>query len=133
MKIAKYLAGALLLASGFQAVAQTNDESKPNVMIVNTPFHQYVFGVKDIDNIVFQYRDVVPDPDNYQQYKEEILNSAYHYLDHWYSRDFDDVVMLQGDELMAICFGSDNYYDNGRAINGSSLSARNAENQQINE
>ena len=119
MKIAKYLAGALLLASGFQAVAQTNDESKPNVMIVNTPFHQYVFGVKDIDNIVFQYRDVVPDPDNYQQYKEEILNSAYHYLDHWYSRDFDDVVMLQGDELMAICFGSDNYYDNGRAINGS--------------
>lgn len=102
MKIAKYLAGALLLASGFQAVAQTNDESKPNVMIVNTPFHQYVFGVKDIDNIVFQYRDVVPDPDNYQQYKEEILNSAYHYLDHWYSRDFDDVVMLQGDELMAI-------------------------------
>lgn len=119
MRIAKYLAGALLLASGFQAVAQTNDESKPNVMIVNTPFHQYVFGVKDIDNIVFQYRDVVPDPDNYQQYKEEILNSAYHYLDHWYSRDFDDVVMLQGDELMAICFGSDNYYDNGRAINGS--------------
>lgn len=119
MKIAKYLAGALILASGFQAVGQTTDDSKPNVMIVNTPFHQYVFGIKDIDNIVFTYRDVVPDPDNYQQYKDNILNSAYYYLDPWQARDFDEGVMLQGDEIMGICFGEGNYYDDGRYVNPS--------------
>lgn len=71
MKFIKYLAGAILLASGLQAVGQTTDTSKPNVMTVHTPFHQYQFGIKDVDKITFSYQETVPDPENYDSYKSD--------------------------------------------------------------
>lgn len=62
MKFIKYLAGAILLASGLQAVGQTTDTSKPNVMTVHTPFHQYQFGIKDVDKLLLAIRRPSPTP-----------------------------------------------------------------------
>ena len=119
MKFIKYLAGAILLASGLQAVGQTTDTSKPNVMTVHTPFHQYQFGIKDVDKITFSYQETVPDPENYDSYKSDFYNPPYRLLHGWFGRDIDEGLMMQGDDMMAICYTADNYYDQGRAINGS--------------
>ena len=119
MKFIKYLAGAILLASGFQAVGQTTDASKPNVMTVHTPFHQYQFGIKDVDKITFSYQEKVPTPENYDSYRNYFYDYPYRLLHGWFGRDFDESVMMQGDDMMAICYTTGNYYDDGRAINGS--------------
>lgn len=119
MKFTGYIAAALLVSAGMQAMAQTADEATPNVMVVSTPYHEYVFGIKDIDRIIFRYQDNVPDPENYEQYKNDIFDGAYYYLHGWFGRDFDEGVMNQGDDLMAICYTQGNYYDDGRGINGS--------------
>ena len=119
MKFIKYLAGAILLASGLQAVGQTTDTSKPNVMTVHTPFHQYQFGIKDVDKITFSYQETVPDPENYEFYKQSAYVAAYRLLHGWFGRDFDEGVMMQGDDIMAVCYTASNYYDEGRAVDGS--------------
>ena len=119
MKFTGYIAAALLVSAGMPAMAQTAGEATPNVMVVSTPYHEYVFGIKDIDRIIFRYQDNVPDPENYDKYKSYIFDGAYYVLHGWFWRDFDEGVMYQGDDLMAICYTQGNYYDDGRAINGS--------------
>lgn len=47
------------------------------------------------------------------------FNAVYRNLHGWFGRDFDEGVMYQGDDLMAVCYTQANYYDDGRAINGS--------------
>ena len=47
------------------------------------------------------------------------LNSCYYYLHSWFGRDFNEGVVNQGDEIMGVCYGLGNYYDDGRSINGS--------------
>lgn len=47
------------------------------------------------------------------------FNSCYRILHGWFGRDFNEGVVNQGDEIMGVCFGLGNYYDDGRAINGS--------------
>ena len=47
------------------------------------------------------------------------FNAVYRNLHGWFGRDFDEGVMYQGDDLMAVCYTQGNYYDDGRAINGS--------------
>lgn len=47
------------------------------------------------------------------------FNSCYRYLYSWFGRDFNEAVVNQGDEIMGICYTIGNYYDDGRAINGS--------------
>ena len=118
MKFTGYIAAALLVSAGMQAMAQTADEATPNVMVVSTPYHDYVFGIKDINRIFFQYEEYVPDSDNYAQYKNSMLNRAYRCLNPWFERDFGEIVTLQGDELMGCCFGVENgtYYDDGRFL-----------------
>lgn len=116
MKFTGYIAAALLVSAGMQAVAQTADEATPNVMVVSTPYHEYVFGIKDIDRIIFRYQDNVPDPENYEQYKYSILDGAYRCLNGWFDRDFGEAVVLHGDEVMGCCFGLGNYYDDGRYL-----------------
>ena len=119
MKFTGYIAAALLVSAGMQAMAQTADEATPNVMVVSTPYHEYVFGIKDIDRIIFRYQDNVPDPENYEQYKYSILDGAYRCLNGWFDRDFGEAVVLQGDEVMGCCFAYGNYYDDGRYLNPS--------------
>lgn len=119
MKFTGYIAAALLVSAGMQAMAQTADEATPNVMVVSTPYHEYVFGIKDIDRIIFRYQDNVPDPENYDQYKYSILDGAYRCLNGWFDRDFGEAVVLQGDEVMGCCFALGNYYDDGRYLNPS--------------
>ena len=119
MKFTGYIAAALLMSAGMQAMAQTADEATPNVMVVSTPYHEYVFGIKDIDRIIFRYQDNVPDPENYEQYKYSILDGAYRCLNGWFDRDFGEAVVLQGDEVMGCCFAYGNYYDDGRYLNPS--------------
>lgn len=116
MKFTGYIAAALIVSAGMQAMAQTADEATPNVMVVSTPYHEYVFGIKDIDRIIFRYQDNVPDPENYEQYKYSILDGAYRCLNGWFDRDFGEAVVLQGDEVMGCCFGLGNYYDDGRYL-----------------
>lgn len=119
MKFTGYIAAALLVMAGMPAMAQTADEATPNVMVVSTPYHEYVFGIKDIDRIIFRYQDNVPDPENYEQYKYSILDGAYRCLNGWFDRDFGEAVVLQGDEVMGCCFAYGNYYDDGRYLNPS--------------
>lgn len=47
------------------------------------------------------------------------FNSCYRYLHGWFGRDFNEGVVNQGDEIMGCCYGLGNYYDDGRAVNGS--------------
>ena len=47
------------------------------------------------------------------------FNAVYRNLHGWFGRDIDEGVMMQGDDMMAICYTAGNYYDDGRAINGS--------------
>ena len=47
------------------------------------------------------------------------LNSCYRYLHNWFGRDFNETVINQGDEIMGVCYGIGNYYDDGRSVNGS--------------
>ncbi len=119
MKFTGYIAAALLVSAGMPAMAQTAGEATPNVMVVSTPYHEYVFGIKDIDRIIFRYQDNVPDPENYEQYKYSILDGAYRCLNGWFDRDFGEAVVLQGDEVMGCCFAYGNYYDDGRYLNPS--------------
>ena len=121
MKFTGYIAAALLVSAGMQAVAQTADEATPNVMVVSTPYHEYVFGIKDINRITFRYQDNVPDPENYWHYKFSMLNRAYRCLNSWFEQDFRETVILQGDEVMGCCFGGENgtYYDDGRFLHPS--------------
>lgn len=119
MKFTGYIAAALLVSAGMQAMAQTANEATPNVMVVSTPYHEYVFGIKDIDRIIFRYQDNVPDPENYDKYKSDIFDGAYRCLNSWFDRDFGETVVLQGDEVMGCCFAYGNYYDDGRYLNPS--------------
>lgn len=47
------------------------------------------------------------------------FNGCYRYLHGWFGRDFNEGVVNQGDEIMGVCYGLGNYYDDGRAVNGS--------------
>lgn len=47
------------------------------------------------------------------------FNGCYRYLHGWFGRDFNEGVVNQGDEIMGCCYTLGNYYDDGRAINGS--------------
>lgn len=47
------------------------------------------------------------------------FNGCYRYLHNWFGRDFNEGVVNQGDEIMGCCYTLGNYYDDGRAINGS--------------
>ena len=47
------------------------------------------------------------------------FNSCYFNMHGWFGRDFNEGVINQGDEIMGICYGLGNYYDDGRSINGS--------------
>lgn len=47
------------------------------------------------------------------------FNAVYRNLHGWFGRDLDECIMTQGDDIMAVCFTAGNYYDDGRAINGS--------------
>lgn len=47
------------------------------------------------------------------------FNGCYRYLHNWFGRDFNEAVVNQGDEVMGCCFGSGNYFDDGRYLNGS--------------
>ena len=47
------------------------------------------------------------------------FNSCYRNLHGWFGRDYNEGVVNQGDEIMGVCYGLGNYYDDGRAINGS--------------
>ena len=60
MKFTGYIAAALLVMAGMPAMAQTADEATPNVMVVSTPYHDYVFGIKDINRIFFRMRSMYP-------------------------------------------------------------------------
>lgn len=119
MKFTGYIAAALLVMAGMPAMAQTADEATPNVMVVSTPYHEYVFGIKDIDRIIFRYQDNVPDPENYDKYKYSILDGAYRCLNPWFMREFAEGVVYQGDEVMGCCFGLGNYWDDGRYVTAS--------------
>ena len=66
----------------------------------------------DLEN---KYTDL---PDNPIVVEGE-FNAVYRNLHGWFGRDFDEGVMYQGDDLMAVCYTQANYYDDGRAINGS--------------
>ena len=57
-------------------------------------------------------------PNNPIIYESE-FNGCYGFLHGWFGRDFNEAVVNQGDEIMGICFGRSNYYDDGRSINGS--------------
>lgn len=57
-------------------------------------------------------------PNNPIIYESE-FNGCYGFLHGWFGRDFNEGVVNQGDEIMGICFGRSNYYDDGRSINGS--------------
>lgn len=118
MKFTGYIAAALLVMAGMQAMAQTADEATPNVMVVSTPYHEYVFGIKDINRITFRYQDHVPEPENYGLHKYAKLRLAYDCLNQWFERYFAETVILQGDEVMGCCFGGENgtWYDNGRFL-----------------
>jgi len=56
-------------------------------------------------------------PDNPIAYDAE-FNNCYRNMHGYFGRDFVEGVVTQGDELMAVCYGLGNYYDDGRAING---------------
>ncbi len=47
------------------------------------------------------------------------FNSCYRNLHGWFGRDYNEGVVNQGDEIMGVCYTLGNYYDDGRAINGS--------------
>lgn len=47
------------------------------------------------------------------------FSSCYRYLNGWFGRDFNEGVVNQGDEVMGCCFGSGNYFDDGRYFNSS--------------
>lgn len=47
------------------------------------------------------------------------FNGCYKYLHGWFGRDFNEGVVLQGDEVMGCCYGVGNYYDDGRYLDGS--------------
>lgn len=47
------------------------------------------------------------------------FNGCYRFLHGWFGRDFNEGVVNQGDEVMGVCYTLGNYYDDGRAINGS--------------
>lgn len=57
-------------------------------------------------------------PDNPIAYESE-FNSCYRNMHGYFGRDFCEGVVTQGDELMGVCYGLGNYYDDGRKINGS--------------
>lgn len=44
---------------------------------------------------------------------------CYKYLHGWFGRDFNEGVILQGDEVMGCCYGVGNYYDDGRYLDAS--------------
>jgi len=50
---------------------------------------------------------------------ESEFNGCYGYLHGWFGRDFNEGVVLQGDEVMGCCFGSGNYFDDGRYLDAS--------------
>ncbi len=47
------------------------------------------------------------------------FNACYKYLHGWFGRDFNEGVVLQGDEVMGCCFGVGNYFDDGRYLDAS--------------
>ncbi len=47
------------------------------------------------------------------------FNGCYRFLHGWFGRDFNEGVVNQGDEIMGVCYGLGNYWDDGRAVNGS--------------
>ena len=47
------------------------------------------------------------------------FNGCYRFLHGWFGRDFGEGVINQGDEVMGCCFGSGNYYDDGRYTDAS--------------
>jgi len=47
------------------------------------------------------------------------FNACYKYLHGWMGRDFAEGVIFQGDEVMGCCFGSGNYFDDGRYLHAS--------------
>lgn len=47
------------------------------------------------------------------------FNGCYRFLHGWFGRDFNEGVVYQGDEVMGCCYGSGNYFDDGRYLNGS--------------
>lgn len=47
------------------------------------------------------------------------FNGCYRYLHGWFGRDFNEGVVYQGDEIMGCCYGTGNYYDDGRYLNAS--------------
>lgn len=50
------------------------------------------------------------------------FNGCYGYLHGWFGRDFNEGVVNQGDEVMGCCFGSGDYWDDGRYFNSSAHS-----------
>lgn len=57
-------------------------------------------------------------PDNPIIYESQ-FNGCYRFLHGWFGRDFNEGTVNQGDEVMGVCYGLGNYYDDGRHINGS--------------
>lgn len=47
------------------------------------------------------------------------FNACYKFLHGWFGRDFNEGVILQGDEVMGCCYGVGNYYDDGRYLDAS--------------
>ena len=47
------------------------------------------------------------------------FNSCYFYLHGWFGRDFQEGFVNQGDEVLAGCYTIGDWYDDGRAVNGS--------------
>ena len=47
------------------------------------------------------------------------FNGCYRFLHGWFGRDFNEGVVNQGDEIMGVCYGLGNYWDDGRVVNGS--------------
>ena len=47
------------------------------------------------------------------------FNACYKYLHGWFGRDFNEGVVYQGDEVMGCCYGSGNYFDDGRYLDAS--------------
>lgn len=47
------------------------------------------------------------------------FSACYKYLHGWFGRDFNEGVVAQGDEVMGCCFGSGNYFDDGRYLDAS--------------